>query len=210
MPGREIESGRPSRDRTGRNRPSVRSLLILVAIAAFGAWGFALWYRSHQYVTRRLDGIGSRITARREVSDLLSEVMGDDSWIYRRTTRLNLIGTSATDGDLARLSEFINPTVLELAGTRVTDAGLAHLEVMTNLRFLDIQGTSITDAGLERLGRIASLEGLALDSTRVTDAGVMRIRRALPKARICWSPRAIASILPTGGQSPSPALQGER
>jgi Leucine-rich repeat (LRR) protein len=121
---------------------------------------------------------------------------------------LNLIGTNATDSDLANLEplkelrrlrlrgplvtdtgvrhlrELNQLTVLDLSGTQITDLALVDLKGLTQLRQLDVRNTQLSDAALPTLASMVQLERLDLSNTRVSNKTVVSLQRVLPGCTI--------------------------
>jgi hypothetical protein len=152
----------------------------------------------------RLDWIGSHPA----VTDAgLAHLSG-----ITKLEELNLSGTDITDAGLAHLSRLIKLEELNLSGADITDAGLVHLRGMAGLKKLDLSGTWITDAGLVNLSGLTKLETLSLRNTEVGEAGVVylknltnllsldlwgtnvhdfgaqELRRAVPRAKVYFTP----------------------
>jgi hypothetical protein len=89
---------------------------------------------------------------------------------------VSLVGTNATDSDLADLEPLTGVEWLGLDRTRVTDAGLVHIRHLTRLRSLELSETVVGDRGLADLARMNRLWLLGLQRTRVTDVGLAQLR----------------------------------
>ena len=129
------------------------------------------------------------------------------------------LGATLTDAGLAHIKGLTHLKHLDLQDTEVTDSGLVHLKGLTGLRELDLSRTMVTDVGLVHLGRLTELRTLSLDNTMIGAAGAQHLvtltklrsldlartrvddfvaqdlRRALPKAKIIFTPFAIHSVL---------------
>ena len=101
---------------------------------------------------------------------------------------LSLGSTNVSDGGLVHLPRLPRLDSLALANNQITDAALVHLSHLPRLRDLDLDNDHITDAGLAVLERL-NLKRLSLEDTDITAAGFERLQRALPGAKIHWSPR---------------------
>jgi acetyl esterase/lipase len=89
-----------------------------------------------------------------------------------KVVEVNLNRTQVQDGDLDRLSRFLEMTDLSLEGTAISDAGLRRISGLKKLVWLNLYQTRVSDAGLSHLERLTDLERLPLGETRVTDAGL--------------------------------------
>lgn len=89
--------------------------------------------------------------------------------------RVDLHGTTVTDGDLAELAALPalrDIEALDLRLTSVGDSGMVHLRGFRKLRFLNLFRTRVGDAGVGALRPLAALDALLLGGTRITDDGV--------------------------------------
>jgi len=144
----------------------------------------------------------------RDASDAHLESIGR----LRRLELLRFWGATLTDAGLAHIKGLTHLKHLDLQDTEVSDSGLVHLKGLTGLRELDLSRTMVTDAGLVHLERLKELRTLSLDNTmigaagaehlvkltklrsldlartRVDDFVAQDLRRALPKAKIIFTP----------------------
>ncbi|MFT5525513.1 MAG: Leucine-rich repeat (LRR) protein [Pirellulaceae bacterium] len=180
---------------------NLRTLLILMAIVAFGPGAWLAW---EMRVARReieaideLRKLGAEIYVKPRKP--LSAVMGDD-FNYavgiglrnrnglsdpkalahiaelRETVWIDIQGTELNDDGLAHLSRLKCLKQLRLDETQVTDGGMKHLAKLEALEVLNLSDTQIGDAGLAHLADLKNLRELRLKGTRITDAGLQHLK----------------------------------
>lgn len=93
-----------------------------------------------------------------------------------REANFRVLGTNATDANIAPVKDIMNLVELNLAGTRITDAGLQNLANLTNLLVLHLELTHVDDAGLAQLKKLNHLSYLNLYATPVTDKGLDELK----------------------------------
>jgi hypothetical protein len=75
---------------------------------------------------------------------------------------------------------------MTLAG--ITDAGLVHLAGLTGLRWLRLADTAMSEAGIVHLEKLINLPFLDVSRTKADDFVAQDVRRALPKAKVLFTP----------------------
>jgi hypothetical protein len=109
-----------------------------------------------------------------------------------RLTKLDLGYSEVTDDGLVHLAGLNSLHDLDLSGTGITDAGLARIEGLTGLRTLSLLNTGVTERGVVHLKKLTNLRLLDLRRTKVDDFGAQDYRRALPQAKVKFSPAIYA------------------
>ena len=137
-----------------------------------------LTYRHEQKIVAEVSRLGGDVETERYAPPWPMSVLAD-RWetygrLFDRAFRV-LLGSAATDADVARLAGLTKFEFLQLDRTRVTDAGLVHLAGLTKLWGLGLSDTQVTDAGLVHLAGLSDIQFLYLGGTQITDAGLVHL-----------------------------------
>ena len=182
---------------------SLRSLLILVAVASLGM-GLLVKplneYRRKQAEYRRKQAelrafkLANRLGGEVMISLRSDEDPAEDGWADIRFDgirldgvdlqdldgypgfRLGLTNTSVSEEVVTHLRVLRNLKYLDLSGSKVDDAALVRLKGLPSLRGLILMNTSITDDSLRHLEGLVNVRSLFLDGTQVTGAGLSHLK----------------------------------
>ena len=99
---------------------------------------------------------------------------------------LDLTRSTASDNDLATVSQMQNLVRLQLNRTSIGDEGLEHLKALTSLEILNLYSTKVTDAGLPHLVGLKKLQKLYLWESGATPEGADKLKRAIPKLKVIF------------------------
>lgn len=172
----------------GRRRFQIglRSLLVVVAIAAVLSFRAARIYRSARDQRAVIEGIaegGGIVQFDRGVwpPDWLREAVGEE--YFRRASVVDFgsnrgrkPGTGepkATDENLKLLESLADVEALELGHhEEVDDRALAHLEPLKKLSVLYLQWTGVRGPGLEHVARLPRLHSISLSHAALGDEGL--------------------------------------
>jgi hypothetical protein len=179
-----------------RRRPkfSIRSLLVLVVVAAVPCWWFGMKMRQaerQREAVQAIQEVGGGVSYDYQHTSMmghppgpawLRRLLGDDFFADVRSVYFLNVG-DVGDESLQHLESLRNLRLLSLDRTQVSDDGLEHLRGMNNLEQLNLSNTRITDAGLQHLKGLTNLSSLDLRGTEVTDEGIEKLRQALPTCR---------------------------
>lgn len=193
--------------RRRRRLLSVRSLLILIALAALPL----AWYANRVHERRRamraifshdggiyydfeidrydfeIDGGKFPKEPASPVPAWLRRAAGTDLFhdiVWARIDR----SPSFSDEDLARIRALDAVEDLGIVGAAITDEGMRHFRGWDSLKALWLDGTPVTDAGVDALGLEAfpQLGLLSLRGTRVTPEKAREIQGRFPKMTILY------------------------
>jgi hypothetical protein len=182
-------SHEPVRPTGRRLRYGLRSLLVLIAIAAV-AVGFvqrrAANLRIQRSVAAEIQRLGGYV--RFEVTDpgpaWLMRLLGTD--FFADVYLVECDSPQLGDDTLLHIEKLHRLEWLLLDSDQISDAGVRRIANLTALGRLDLGSQQITDDGIAALQRLSNLRWLALRRTQVTPAGVERLRQALPNCQIQW------------------------
>lgn len=183
---------------------SLRTLLIVMTLLAMALGTAMLPAERQRRAVRTVRGLGGsvsyadplaeeslfvsqlRVRLGRDYFDVVKEIdlvgtpaSDQDLAQLRRLThveRLFLDDTQVTDAGLENLQGLKQTQMLSLNNTRISDTGVAYLLQATNLRTLWLNRTGVTDATLARLHEHSQIGELYLDGTQVTDAGLPHLQ----------------------------------
>jgi len=136
---------------------SLRSLLIVMTLVAFGCSWFAVQMKKSR--------------ERANAMERIEEAAGEGPIFFA--------GGNLTDELFGN-----NPIGVQLDNTPVTNEALPYLEGLPSIEIVSLRNTQIDDAGLVHLKTLTKLRSLDLRNTKVTDGGVAELRRSLPNCKI--------------------------
>ncbi len=119
---------------------------------------------------------------------IVNEDVGGLSGIQSNISHLDLSRTSINDQAMGAVKKMKNLTWLGLRNTEVTESGIRQLKGLEFLRYLNLSGTKVGDGAIKDLSTMKKIEEVYLWNSKVSAKGVESLRKALPEAKIIWSP----------------------